>query len=217
MEWRSGGRLFRRPKLTLSCSAEGKEGRINHFKLDRIRMVRFSKHVYKCCFNSPNMEAGEAQGIDADFLSEVRCSLLGLNTAFSCKGTDNFISEWENSLNRQDYVETCLCRREMSRRYNWKSSNKNISSPYFSDLHSMFHNTRPARTDPSEGSSELLQSQHATALQLRYHCPWWRHMGKRRYSSTILDFGTRWEWSASRPAASTAEREHPVSSGQEAG
>jgi hypothetical protein len=25
----NGGRLFRRPKLTLSCSAEGKEGRNN--------------------------------------------------------------------------------------------------------------------------------------------------------------------------------------------
>jgi hypothetical protein len=25
---KNGGRLFRRPKLTLSCSAEGKEGRI---------------------------------------------------------------------------------------------------------------------------------------------------------------------------------------------
>jgi hypothetical protein len=27
---KTGGRLFRRPKLTLNCSAEGKEGRKDH-------------------------------------------------------------------------------------------------------------------------------------------------------------------------------------------
>jgi hypothetical protein len=29
----NGGRLFRRPKLTLSCSAEGKEGTIKQHKM----------------------------------------------------------------------------------------------------------------------------------------------------------------------------------------
>jgi hypothetical protein len=28
---KNGGRLFRRPKLTLSCSAEGKEGIVTYF------------------------------------------------------------------------------------------------------------------------------------------------------------------------------------------
>jgi hypothetical protein len=32
----------------------------------------------------------------------------------------------------------------------------------------------------------------------------WRHMGEWRYSSTFLDLGTRWRWSASRPGRFTA-------------
>jgi hypothetical protein len=46
---KSGGRLFKRPKLTLSCSAEGKEGRpereADHTRLvPRLRMVELYFH-----------------------------------------------------------------------------------------------------------------------------------------------------------------------------
>jgi hypothetical protein len=42
-------------------------------------------------------------------------------------------------------------------------------------------------------------------------------MGAWRYSSTILDLGTRWKWSASRPGRFTPEEEPPVPIGEEAG
>jgi hypothetical protein len=45
----------------------------------------------------------------------------------------------------------------------------------------------------------------------------WRRMGESRYSSTILDLGISWEWSASHPCDFTPAKKPPVPYGEEAG